>query len=124
MAVERVDHHPPYSASAFNGPAPGDRLIGARVKVCSTNGAAINEYAFTLVENTGGAIHATNGARNYSPAFNLLDTGCSEGWILFQLPRQSSATEIRFDFNNSGGNPGYGGPPEAHVHFSWKLHRG
>lgn len=121
VTLKRVDHHAPYSASAFNGPAPGFRLLGAHVRVCSTNGQAINEYAFTIVQNDGSQIHATNGERNYPQGFNALSTGCSEGWILFQIPRHGSATEIRFAFDANGGNPGSGGPPEAHVHFSWKL---
>lgn len=122
VTVERLDNHPPYSANAFNGPVPGDRLIGARVKVCSTNGGAINEYAFTLVENTGAETHASAGDRNYfSQAFQALNTGCSQGWILFQVPKQTSVTEIQFAFNNTGGSPGSGGAPEAHVNFSWKV---
>jgi hypothetical protein len=125
VTVERVDQHPPVPAGDVTGlssPAPGDRLLGARVHICSKQGAAIGTYDFALALDGGGAGRVKFPQENYANAFESLRTGCARGWIVFELPRASRVSTITFAFDDTGtSNANGSGRPESHERFSWSL---
>jgi hypothetical protein len=58
VTLQRVDLRTPVPSHDITGlstPAPGDRLIGTRVRVCGNNGAAIGTFNFTISVSGGGA---------------------------------------------------------------------
>jgi hypothetical protein len=123
VTLQRVDEHPPvprYDVTGLSRPTRGDRLLGARAKVCSSVGPAIGQYQFTAATSDGGELHPKYAASNYPDPFDVVRVGCTSGWIVFEAPAEIRFTEIRFRFDNEGGQVA-GQPPEAHVRFSWKL---
>src|SRR5437764_409102 len=58
VTLERVDRHPPVPRDDVTGlsvPAPGERLIGTRFRVCSTAGQAIGTFNFEINLAGGGS---------------------------------------------------------------------
>ncbi|MFL5830229.1 MAG: hypothetical protein ACJ76X_09960 [Solirubrobacteraceae bacterium] len=128
VTIERIDRRPPVPSDDVSGlstPAPGDRLIGARVKVCSKVGAAIGTYDFSLTLADGGQAQVKFPAQNYPDGFDVVRTGCGRGWIVFEYPRPTRPSEIHFKFDDTGDSAGAGNPggsrQETHERFSWKL---
>jgi hypothetical protein len=128
VTIERIDQRTPVPSDDISGvssPAPDDRLLGARVNVCSKVGPAIGTYDFSLALGDGGTGQIKFPAQNYTDGFDGLRTGCAGRWIVFEYPQTSSPREIHFKFDDTGvsagsGNPG-GSRPGTHERFSWKL---
>ncbi len=124
VTLQRVDLRPPIPAHDITGlssPAPGDRLVAARVNICSTDGGAIGTYDFGVTLAGGGSGSVKFRAMNYPDAFDSVSTGCGSGWIVFQMPASSRPATLQFDFDDTGSGGQYGGSGESHEHFSWAL---
>jgi hypothetical protein len=126
VTLERIDERPPVPSDDVSGlstPAPGDRLLGARVKVCSKVGPAIGSYDFSMSLADGGQGQVKFPAQNYPDGFDVVRIGCARGWVVFEYPRPTRATEIHFKFDDTGNNAGNvgGSRSETHERFSWKL---
>ena len=125
VIVERVDLHQPMPAGDVTGlsrPALGNRLVGARVRVCSQIGPAIGTWDFSVAVDGGGQSIVNNVQTNYTYSFDSLRQGCAAGWIVFQIPRSSTPSAIRFSFDDTGDAAGaYPSRGETHARFSWAL---
>ena len=66
-------------SAGLGSPAPGDRLIGARVRICSNVGPAIGTWDFGLSLSGGGSALMKFPQRNYADGFDSLSTGCEQG---------------------------------------------
>jgi hypothetical protein len=125
VTVQRVDLHPPIPKDDVTGlsrPAPGERLVGVRVRVCSGIGPAIGSWDFGISVDGGGPSTVNNAQTNYVNGFDSLRLGCSRGWVVFQIPQASRPTAIRFAFDDTG--DAAGAAPhrgETHARFSWTL---
>lgn len=125
VTVQRVDLRPPIPAHDVTGlssPRPGDRLIAARVRICSTVGPAIGTFDFAISLAGGGDGVVKFPQENYANGFDSLRTGCSAGWVVFEIPASSTPAKIRFNFDDTGSGSGsMSGRPETHERFSWAL---
>jgi hypothetical protein len=122
VTVKRIDRHPPVPADDLSGlssPAPGKRLVGARVRVCSNHGQAIGTYDFDA-ETSAGDGRVKFPAQNYADPFESLRDGCDSGWLVLEIPRGSDLTRVRFRFLDTGSaQPGDNSDVDAR--FSWKV---
>jgi hypothetical protein len=125
VTVDRFDPHPPIPAHDVTGlsrPAPGSRLVAAHVHVCSKMGPAIGSWNFSVALTGGGQSSVNNAQTNYPDGFDSLRTGCSVGWIVFQVPQTSRPGSVNFAFDDTG-NAGsaYSERREKHVRFRWAI---
>src|SRR3954454_8530598 len=100
--VQEVDAHVPVPASDVTGlsqPAPGTKLVGAQVKVCSEHGGAIGAYDFGLEPSSGDAT-LKYPERNYGDSFETVRDGCGDGWVVFQIPESADAERVTFGFED------------------------
>ena len=119
MTVERVDRRPRVPKSDVTGlslPSRGHRLVGVRVRLCSGWGAAIGQQHFA-VEPDGRPKYNAN---NYRDEFETVRDDCEEGWMVFEIPRDSKPERVRFDFEDTG-RGGPGGDDGLHAKFDWKV---
>jgi hypothetical protein len=119
--VEEVHMHVPVPASDVTGlsqPAPGTKLVGARVNVCSNHGGAIGPYDFGLDSSSGDAT-LKYPERNYGDSFETVRDGCGDGWVVFQIPQSANAERVTFGFEDTGASQ----HPETQVDakFSWSI---
>jgi hypothetical protein len=124
VTVERVDLRPPIPAEDITGlstPRPGDRLIAARVRVCNEYGFAIGTYDFGLSLNGGGDGLVKFPQMNYADGFDSVRSGCTRGWIVFELPLRGQPLKIRFAYDDSGSPKAGGNRQESHERFSWAV---
>jgi hypothetical protein len=126
VTLERIDERPPVPSDDVSGlstPAPGDRLLGAQVKVCSKVGPAIGSYDFSVSLADGSQGRVKFPALNYPDSFDVVRIGCARGWLVFEYPRPTRPTEIHFRFDDTGNNAGNAGGSrsETHERFTWKL---
>jgi hypothetical protein len=119
--LDEVDTHVPVPASDVTGlsqPAPGTKLVGARVEVCSDHGGAIGPYDFGLDSSSGdGTLKYPE--RNYDDSFETVRDDCGDGWVVFQIPESADPERVTFDFEDTGSSQ----HPETEVHakFSWSV---
>lgn len=122
VTVKRIDRHTPvpdHDVSGLSSPAPGSKLVGARVRVCSNHGQAIGTYDFGA-DSSAGKASVKFPAQNYGDPFESLRDGCDTGWLVLQIPRDSNLTRVRFRFEDTGSNqPGDNSQVDAR--FSWKV---
>ena len=122
VTVEKVDQKPPRPKRDVTGlslPADGYKLVGVRVKVCSGHGGAINSSAFSI-EASEGEGRLKFPARNYRDDFKVVRDDCGDGWIVFEIPEESNATKVKFEFEDTG----HGGPARddgTKAKFEWAL---
>ncbi|MFL5824546.1 MAG: hypothetical protein ACJ764_14015 [Solirubrobacteraceae bacterium] len=125
VTVDRFDPHPPMPPSDVTGlsrPAPGNRLVAGHVHLCTNIGPAIGTWDFSVALSGGGRGTPNNVATNYPQRFDSLRTGCSVGWIVFQVPQESRPTSIDFAFDDTGDSAGaHPTRGETHVRFSWTI---
>jgi hypothetical protein len=125
VTVERVDRRPPVPGDDVTGlssPAPGNRLIAARVRVCNKYDFAVGTYDFGLTLDGGGDGAVKFPQMNYPDGFDSVRTGCARGWIVFELPISRKPAKIRFAYDDTGsGGSNVSGRPESHERFSWSL---
>jgi len=119
--VQEVDTHVPVPASDVTGlsqPAPGTRLVGAHVKVCSDHGGAIGAYDFGLEPSSGDA-SLKYPERNYADSFETVRDGCGDGWVVFQITQSADPRRVTFGFEDTGTAQ----HPETEVDakFSWSV---
>ena len=122
VTVERVDRRtrsPRNDITGLSVPSSGYRLVGVLAKVCSGWGAAIGPYDFS-VESSAGDGRPKYSARNYSRRFEPVRDDCGRGWIVFEVPRDSNPTKVRFSFDDTG-RPGAGGDDGVSARFEWKV---
>ena len=103
VTLQRVDMHPPvprHDVTGLSLPRSGDRLLGARARVCSSLGPAIGQFQFTAGTSDGGEVHPKYAASNYANSFDVVRVGCASGWIVFEAPAEIRFTAIRFTFDN------------------------
>jgi hypothetical protein len=120
--VQEVDTHVPVPATDVTGlsqPAPGSKLVGARVKVCSDHGGAIGPYDFGLKTTSGDDAALKYPERNYDDSFETVRDGCGDGWVVLQIPQSADPEEVTFGFEDTGTSR----HPETQVNakFSWSL---
>jgi hypothetical protein len=119
--LDEVDTHVPVPASDVTGlsqPAPGTKLVGARVEVCSDHGGAIGPFDFGLDSSSGdGTLKYPE--RNYDDSFETVRDDCGDGWVVFQIPESADPERVTFDFEDTGSSQ----HPETEVHakFSWSV---
>ena len=119
--LEQVDTRVPVPASDVTGlsqPAPGTKLVGARVKVCSDHGGAIGPYDFGLDSSSGEAT-LKYPERNYDDSFETVRDGCGDGWVVFQIPESADPERVTFDFEDTG--TAQHRETEVHAKFSWSV---
>jgi hypothetical protein len=128
VSLLRIDRRPPVPREDITGlstPTPGNRLLGARVRVCSKVGPAIGTWDFSLALDGGGHAQVKFPSHNYENTFDSLRIGCARGWIVFEYPSGGRPTEMRFAFDDTGDNASVSNPggnrQETHERFSWKL---
>jgi hypothetical protein len=122
--VQRVDTDVPVPASDVTGlsqPAPGTRLLGARVKVCSDHAGAIGPYDFGVEPSSGDAT-LKYPERNYGDSFETVRDGCGDGWVVFQIPQSTRPERVTFGFQDTGSAQ----HPETEVNakFAWDVSSG
>jgi hypothetical protein len=125
VTVERVDLHtlvPMHDITGLSTPAPGNRLVAARVRVCNNNGPAVGQDSFGIGLAGGGHGSVKFPTTNYADSFSFVDSGCAVGWVVFEIPLASTPTQVQFRFDDSGsGAPSAPGRPESHERFSWAI---
>jgi hypothetical protein len=125
VTVERVDRHPQIPSDDLSGlstPQPGNRLLGARVRVCNKYGFAVGTFDFGLSLDGGGDGLIKFPQMNYPDGFGDVRKGCSTGWLVFELPISKRAARIRFAYDDTGSSSSNtSGRPESHERFSWSL---
>ncbi len=128
VTLLRVDRHPPVprdDVSGLSSPAPGDRLMGTLVRVCSQVGPAIGTSDVSLALDGGSHAQVRFPSMNYAQAFDDLRIGCVGGWIVFEYPVGGRPSEMRSAFDDTGDSGSLGNPSghrqESHERFSWKL---
>ncbi len=119
--VEQVDTNVPVPKSDVTGlsqPAPGSKLVGARVKVCSDHGGAVGPYDFGLDSSSGDAT-LKYPEQNYDDSFETVRDGCGDGWVVFEIPQSSKPDTVTFGFEDTGTSQ----HPETQVdaRFSWSV---
>ena len=119
--VEEVDTHVPVPGSDVTGlsqPAPGQRLVGARVHVCSDHGGAIGAWAFGLDSSQADG-RLKYPEQNYDDSFETVRDGCSDGWIVFEIAQSADPEKVTFGFEDTGTSQ----HPETEVNakFSWSV---
>ena len=123
VTVGRIDLHTPVPAGDLSGlstPAPGNRLVGAFVRVCNNDGPAVGQDSFGIGLADGGHGSVKFPTTNYADSFSFVDSGCAGGWVVFEIPLASSPTQVHFAFDDSG-NSAPGGRPESHERFTWTI---
>jgi hypothetical protein len=121
VTVERIDREtrvPKGDITGLSVPRSGYRLVGVLVNVCTDYGSAIGQYDFKL-ETSDGPGRLKFPANNYREDFSTVRDGCKRGWIVYEIPRGSSPTEVRFAFDDSGSNRNTRDNLEAR--FEWKV---
>lgn len=121
VTVVRVDRSPPVPRRDITGlsrPARGQRLVGVRVRACSDHGGALGQYDFSI-ETSDGDGRLKFPARNYRDAFDTIRNGCGEGWIVFEIPADSSPERVKFAFEDTGSVRQEHERVDAK--FSWKV---
>lgn len=119
--VAEVDTDVPVPASDVTGlsqPAPGTKLVGARVRVCSDHGGAIGPYDFGIDASSGDAT-LKYPERNYDDSFEIVRDGCGDGWVVFQIQQSARPDRVTFGFEDTGSAQ----HPETEVNakFSWSV---
>ena len=110
--------------SGLSSPAPGDKLLGALVRVCSYVGPAIGTWDFSLALDGGGHAQVKFPSMNYARTFDDLRIGCVRGWIVFEYAVGGRPSERRFAFDDTGDSSSLsngGHRQETHERFSWKI---
>jgi hypothetical protein len=119
--VEQVDTNVPVPESDVTGlsqPAPGAKLVGTRVRVCSDHGGAIGAYAFGLDASSGDAT-LKYPERNYDDPFETVREGCGDGWVVFEIPEPAQPERVTFGFEDTGS---FREPQtEVDAKFSWSI---
>jgi len=113
---------PEHDVTGLATPAAGHKLIGAEVRVCSTNRAAIGSFDFEVALKGGGHGRLKFPQHSYPDSLDIVREGCDDGWVVFEIPRSTSPELLRFGFDDTGTAVRYGGGrPESHERFSWRL---
>jgi hypothetical protein len=120
--VQQVDTRVPVPESDVTGlsqPAPGAKLVGAQVKVCSDHGGAIGPYDFGLDTSSGDDAKLKYPEHNYDDSFEIVRDGCGDGWVVFEIPQSSKPDKVTFGFEDTGTSQ----HPETQVdaRFSWTV---
>lgn len=121
VTVERIDREtrvPDSDITGLSVPGDGYRLVGMLVNVCSDHGSAIGPWHFKL-ETSAGEGRPKYTANNYRRSFDSLREGCKRGWIVYEIPRESSPTEASFAFDHSGRRSD--GRDNLSARFEWKV---
>jgi hypothetical protein len=121
VTVQRVDRRTPVPDRDITGlslPGDGMKLVGVLVKVCSGYGAAIGQFNFEL-ESTAGEGRPKYTANNYRRSFETVRDECGSGWIVYEIPRDSRPTKVRFAFDDSG--PVRTGGDNIEARFEWEI---
>ncbi len=122
VTVEQVDRSVPAPESDVTGlsrPAPGSKLVGTRVRVCSSHGGAIGPYDFGLETTSGdhGALKFPQA--NYPRSFDSQRQGCGGGWVVFQVPKTAKPDRVTFGFQDTAS----ANQPQTQVdaRFQWEV---
>lgn len=120
--LEEVDADVPVPTNDVTGlsqPAPGFKLVGARVRVCSDHGGSIGAYDFGLDTNSSDDARLKYPERNYADSFETLRDGCGDGWVVFETPQASQPDRVTFGFEDTGMST----RPQTAVNakFSWTV---
>jgi hypothetical protein len=122
VTVHKLDRHVPVPESDVSGlssPRAGQRLVGARVRVCSNHGGAIGTYDFGVVTSAGeGRVKFP--ALNYDDRFESLRDGCDSGWLVLEIPRESRLEKVTFRFEDTGSNQPSDND-QVDARFAWKV---
>jgi hypothetical protein len=121
LRVDGQPHIPRPDIGGLSTPASGDRLLGAKVRVCSNQGGAIGTFDFAVDVDGGGSGRVKYPQGNYANGFDAVRTGCAAGWLVFEFPSYSTPTKIRFAYDNTGSNEPGDQQQESHERFSWSL---
>lgn len=104
VTVQRVDRRTPVPRKDITGlslPASGYKLVGVLVRVCTGHGGVIGQFDFELDVSDGRA-RPKYTAKNYDRRFATLRDECGSGWIVYEIPRESRPTRVRFAFDDTG----------------------
>ena len=91
------------------------------VKACTDQDQAIKAYDFELARTGGDALHPRLPTRAYSDPFEVVRSGCGEGWMVFELPGSDRAETVGFTYDDTGANRS--GRSQKHLRFKWKVGR-
>jgi hypothetical protein len=104
--------------TGLSTPGPGMRFFGAKVKACG-EGQAIGTFAFRLARDGGGDVEPKFPEHVIPGGFDSVRTGCARGWLVFELPRDSQATQLKFKYDDTGSARPDG--KEKHARFTWSV---
>ena len=120
--VEEVDTSvavPENDITGLSQPAPGSKLVGVKVNVCSDHGGAIGPYDFGIETSSGGEAKLKFPQRNYEKSFDSLRDDCGDGWVVFEIPDGDQPERVTFGFVDSGQAGPQGAGDEVDARFSW-----
>ena len=121
VTVERIDRRTPTPRRDITGlslPSRGYKLVGVLAYVCSGYGAAIGQQQFEL-ESSAGPGRPKYTARNYRNGFETVRDECERGWMVWEIPADSSPTKVRFSFDETGNSRDQADNLEAR--FEWDV---
>jgi hypothetical protein len=104
--------------TGFGTLAAGMRFYGVKAKVCNDRRQAIIAQHFGLKVD-GGKSKVKFPQSAYDDGFDSTRQGCETGWIVFEAPKGSRASEVTFKYDDTGSSQA-SGKPEKHARFSWK----
>ena len=84
--------------TGLSQPSPGSKLVGARAKVCSDHGGAVDPYDFGLDTSSGDDAKLKYPEQNYDDSFETV----RDGWVVFEIPQSSQADKVTFGFEDTG----------------------
>jgi hypothetical protein len=110
---------PANDITGLSRPSPGSKLVGVLVRVCSDHGGAIGPYDFGVDTGSGDDGRLKFPATNYAKTFDSLRADCGEGWVVFEIPAESSPDRVTFGFEDTGSARDEQNDVDAR--FSWSV---
>ena len=88
-------------------------------KVCKDPGQAVRAYDFELETGSGERTRPKLPQSVYPDDFDVVREDCERGWIVFEVPTDSTLEQVHFTFDDTGS--ARSGDKENHARFSWSL---
>ena len=110
--------HP--DVTGFDSPGSGNRFAAAHVSLCTDSGQAIRGYDFVL-HFDGGEAHPKQPQSLFDDDFDVVRDDCERGWLVYAIPEDSEATELDFEYENTGSAAGAYGDRGSHLRFRWSV---
>ncbi len=94
--------------------------FGANAELCKDSEQSVNAFAFSLALEGGGEAERVYPQRVYDDGFGRVRDGCEGGWLVYDVPKGSKPSALKFEYEDTG-QGGPGGDDGEHIKFEWKL---